>query len=70
MTQYIPHGFGQIRPARQARQAVLQPAMQIADQRPTSLLTNRPTHIRRLAADVGLDGVEFGDTCQHLRRER
>ena len=30
--------------------------MQIFDHRPTSPLTNRLTHIGRLAADIGLDG--------------
>jgi hypothetical protein len=70
MAQYIPHGFGQIRPARHARQAVLQPEMQILDQRSTSFLTDGPTYLQWLAADSGLDGVEFGDTCQHLGRER
>jgi hypothetical protein len=28
MAQYIPHGFGQIGPARHARQAILQPELQ------------------------------------------
>jgi hypothetical protein len=44
--------------------------MQILDQRSTSFLTNGPAHISRLATDIGLDGVEFGDACQHLGGER
>jgi hypothetical protein len=69
MAQYISHGFGEFRPARHAWQAVLQPETQVFNQLPTSLLTNRSAHIRRLATDIGLDGVEFGDTCQHLGRK-
>ena len=49
MAQSLPNGFGQIRPSRHARQAVLRPKMQILDQRSTSQLTNRLAHIRRLA---------------------
>ena len=41
---------------------LLQPTLQVLDQRPTSFLTDGPTHIRRLAADLGLDLIELGDT--------
>jgi hypothetical protein len=40
--------------------------MQIFDQWSTSLLADGPTQISRLAADISLDGIEFGDACQHL----
>jgi hypothetical protein len=70
VAQCISHGLRQVRPARHARHVVLQPKVQVLDQRPTSQLTNALTHIRRLAADPGLDLVEFGNACQYLGRER
>ena len=56
MTQYIPHGFGQIRPAWHARQAILQPELQAFDPRPTSHLTNLQSRGREdgLAVRTGL----------------
>ena len=70
MCQGIAHGFCQVRPARQARQVLLQPTPQVLDQRPTSFLTDGPTHIRRLAADLGLDLIELGDAGRHCRCKR
>jgi hypothetical protein len=70
MPQRIAHGLRQIRPARQARQVVLQPAMQCLGQRSTSQLANGLTHIRRLATDLGLDLVELANAGQHFGGER
>ena len=70
MCQGIAHGFCQVRPARQARQVLLQPALQVLDQRPTSPLTNGLPDIWRLAADLGLDLIELGDACQYLSGKR
>ena len=70
MSQCIAHGFRQVSPAGHARQMVLQPAVQVLDQRSTSQLTNRLAHIRRLTADPTLDLVELADACQHFSGER
>ena len=70
MSQCIAHGFRQVSPARHARQMVLQPEVQIFDQRSTSQLTNRLAYIRWLTADPAFDLVELADACQHLGGER
>ena len=70
MAQRISHGFREIGPAGQARQVVLQPAMQFLDQWPATQLTNSPTHIRWLSAHPGLDLVELADARQDFARKR
>jgi hypothetical protein len=70
MSQCIAHGFRQVSPARHARQMVLQPEVQVLDQRSTSQLTDGLAYIRWLTADVVLNFVELGDACQHFSGER
>jgi hypothetical protein len=45
---------------------VLQPEVQVLDQRSTSQLTNRLAYIRWLTAEPTLDLVELADACQHV----
>jgi hypothetical protein len=49
---------------------VLQPEVQVLDQRSTSQLTDGLAYIRWLTADVALNFVELGDACQHFSGER
>src|SRR5689334_24406640 len=70
MADRVAHGLGQIGDGRDAPDVVLQPGMQCFDDGTTSLLTNLSPMRGGLAADLGLDGVEFTDLRQYPGGER
>jgi len=51
-------------------QAFLQPGLQRIDDRLGSRLSLGAAHLRGAATDLGLDGVQFADAHQRLRRDR
>src|SRR5271168_1006887 len=52
--------------ARESRERVFHPGAHTVEQRFCSCLTNRSADLRRAASDLGLDGVERGDTLDRL----
>ena len=56
--------------AGQARELCLEPGEQRLDQRPAPRLADALADLRRLTAELGLDGIERGDAPQDLLSDR
>jgi hypothetical protein len=65
MSDRTANSLGQIRDHRDGPDVILQPDRQSLDNRTTSVLPHLSSVLGGLAADLGFNGVEFADFCQH-----